>query len=57
MSSKKIVQASFVTPGMEKIGKEANDFIFFGPLNIFFNFFQEKKIVDFFNSQNAKKKA
>ena len=43
MSSKKIVQASFVTPGIEKIGKEANDFVFFGPLNIFFNFFQERK--------------
>ena len=42
MSSKKIVQASFVTPGIEKNLKRGKVF-FFGPMNIFFKFFLKKQ--------------
>ena len=48
MSSKKIVKARFVIPGMEKIRKEVK-FLFFGPMNIYIFFTEiQKWFVGFF---------
>ena len=52
MSSKKIVKASFVIPGMEKIRKEVKVFVFW-PHEYFFLKKYKNGLLDFLNTQNA----